>query len=48
MDGGMDKADEERLIHTAGSQLQTEAAFRMAPTINNWEPNPQFLKEKKT
>lgn len=23
------------------------AAFRMAPTINNWEPNPQFLKEKK-
>lgn len=43
----MDKADEERLIHTAGSQLQTEAACRNAPSINNQEPNPHF-QEKRT
>lgn len=42
----MDKADEERLIHAAGSQLWSQAAQRT--TLSTNKPNPHFREEKHT
>lgn len=43
----MDRADEERLIHAAGSQLWAKAAHRTASSINKPEPNPHFKEKNK-